>query len=347
MGNNESIDGEQIPPEHGTDDQKQPDAADDPPKIIERSHRRKWTRDVGWLNTRCHSNRVCIVLDDGRLLSGDNTRREAGYHPNAIAIWNMDTEALELIQTPNKCEIVDSACQLSSGSQIVVSTGELSLVIVDILSGVHARICGSTYHRSVHACRDGDRFIASGVYAAYLWNGSTSLLLRSFDHEQYVQHAIELQGNQIATTIYQHESIGIYRTPVFTDIELWDIESGAHTATLGNAQAGSITQLGCGLLAAGTTENAITLWDLRIDKCVKRMTTNHDQVRDIHELQDGRLMAIGDGRIVGASALIWDWESGCCDSIIGPANDKILVGCQLHDGRLILSQNNNALSIWE
>ena len=232
--------------------------------------------------------------------------------------------------------------------------------------------------RSIGALRDGGLISGSYDQTAKVWNSVTGYeKMTLMGHLRAINGVCQLENDLVATASSDHTIIlwevekQVYRQqqrvlgghgcdvlclclcPLSNnqlasgDINgttiVWNGKTGEKIMTLrkqNRAGVFSILQLHNGLLATGSCDKTIQLWDLQNVQSVRTLKGHTDGVACLCQLKDGTLASGSyDGTIK-----IWDVRSGECLQTLH--NRKwVLSLCQLHDGKL-LSGFYDTVSVW-
>ncbi|KAA8495088.1 putative WD repeat-containing protein [Porphyridium purpureum] len=97
------------------------------------------------------------------------------------------------------------------------------------------------------------------------------------------------------------------------------------------------------LIASGSDDKTVKLWDTQTGVCVRTMTGHSDSILAVHFSPKGRFMAS-----VGCDTLkLWDIHTGACVHTITGHSDWVFAVHFSPDGRFIVSVGGDTLKLWD
>ena len=103
----------------------------------------------------------------------------------------------------------------------------------------------------------------------------------------------------------------------------------------------SVAGLEGGLLASGSYDKTIKIWDLNTGQCVQTLE-GYIGVNEVIELKDGRLASALDH----SSIKIWDLNTGQCVQTLSGHRGHVNSVIELNDGRLASASDDQTIKIW-
>ena len=98
-----------------------------------------------------------------------------------------------------------------------------------------------------------------------------------------------------------------------------------------------------GLLASGSHDDTVRIWDISRERCVRVLTGHENSVRDLATLPDGRLASCGDDWTVR----IWNTNNGDCEHVLEGHRHCAVGLAVLFDGRLVSAAYDHTFRVWD
>jgi WD40 repeat protein len=235
---------------------------------------------------------------------------------NQIRVWNAKTGTV--IKALEDCHSGWINCVAMCHDGTIVTGGdEKAIKHWDLETGKCIKVIRDAHRYALHSLahlRDG-RLASGGYEMLNVWDLKTGFRqLTLGGHKDVIRAILQLQNNQVATASSDKS------------IRIWDLSSSIYYFPAANISASRckkvlkehtngvfcLAQLGNGILASGSEDRTIRLWDLKAEvgkECVRVLTGHKGSVFALCLLSDGATLISGGS---DHSVRMWDTFTGNC-----------------------------------